>query len=755
MKCIILAGGAGDRLWPLSRKNYPKQFINIKEDSSLFQETITRNIPFCDEFLIVTNLAYKSIVESQMKQFQGLQYRVVYEERGLGTAPAILTVLEMVEAQEEVLIIPADLYISGIGYSDAIYQGKEMAKNGAVVLFGVRPSAPETSYGYIRCEGNEVKRFVEKPSKEYAQKVFADNDTYWNCGMILCQNQSLRNLMDRFMPSTNYVHGRLSIEKAVLEKCDCLMVVPLYCEWNDVSSLEAFELVQEKSNCWNTIEHHCVDTVVMNETEDQLVVANGLDNVIIVNTDDAIYVSNRFCADEIKKIISSESKHYNSFFQENDTKYRQWGYRKTISQEKGYRTRKVVIYPGCEMSMHSHEMRTESYSVVKGMLSLELDGRISRYSIGEGVVVTPGKMHRLFNESDENLIIIEVDTGAEIDERDMHFGRDEKEEESIPSLYRLHPAYKDYLWGGNRLVEQFHKDSPYDITAESWELSAHTAGQSEIMDGPMNGMAFGDFINRYGRTVCGWKSATFDKFPILIKFIDAAGPLSVQIHPYDDYAFIHEKEFGKNEMWYVMDAEPDAFLYCGFNRKVTKEEVECRIAENTITEVLNQVSVKKGDCVFIPAGTIHAIGKGILICEIQQSSNSTYRVYDYDRRDANGNARELHVEKALDVMNFEQYHQGAYGLEEPQRVQTSDGDLVTQQLCQCKYFRSEKYSLDGTTQIYMDDSSFVSLVFLEGIAEVFCGDEKTSVKAGDSLFVASGRKVVRVEGQCEFIKTNI
>ena len=208
-------------------------------------------------------------------------------------------------------------------------------------------------------------------------------------------------------------------------------------------------------------------------------------------------------------------------------------------------------------------------------------------------------------------------------------------------------------------------------------------------------------------------------------------------------------------MWYVMDAEPDAFLYCGFNRKVTKEEVERRIAENTITEVLNQVSVKKGDCVFIPAGTIHAIGKGILICEIQQSSNRTYRVYDYDRRDANGNARELHVEKALDVMNFEQYHQGAYGLEEPQRVQTSDGDLVTQQLCQCKYFRSEKYSLDGKTQIYMDDSSFVSLVFLEGIAEVFCGDEKTSVKAGDSLFVASGRKVVRVEGRCEFIKTNI
>lgn len=776
MKCIILAGGAGDRLWPLSRKNYPKQFLNINQDNSLFQETITRNIPFCDGFVIVTNIVYKAIIESQMKQFQGLSYRVVYEEVGRGTAPALALVSQMLEKEEDVMLLPADLYLKGDGYSTAIYKAKQLAGKDQMVLLGIRPDAPSTSYGYIRTKEETVARFIEKPSEVLADKIFAENDTYWNSGMLLVRNLVLQNMLEKYLPQIDqwsrqidiadghniYLQAdqvanleKISVEKGLLERGEQLSMVELHCEWQDVSSLETYERIRKCNETANVIENECDRVTVLNDTTNQLVVTNGLENVIVVNTDDAVYISDKDKANEIKGIVSRESKHYRKFFEDSMMVYRQWGYRQMISQERGYRARKVTLYPGCGISNHAHSMRTETYSVVKGMLSVALEDGTKRLGIGESITIVPGQMHRLYNETDENTIVIEVDTGAEIDEQDMLHDDTIPEKQTLPALYQLQPAFKDYLWGGHRLVDQFHKNSPYDITAESWELSAHNAGQSRIATGPMRGMLFGDFVSHYGREVCGWKSSTFDRFPILIKFIDAAGPLSVQIHPYDDYAFVHEKEFGKNEMWYVMDAEPDAFLYCGFNRKVTKEEVEKRISDNTITEVLNRVSVKKGDCVFIPAGTIHAIGAGILICEIQQSSNSTYRVYDYDRRDANGNPRELHIQKALDVMNFNEYHQGAYGLEDADTQELETGTITTQQLCQCKYFRCEKYTVDGQTTIYMDDASFMSLVFLAGEAMIQCGEEQIRAKAGDSIFVAAGRKVVHITGQCEFIETNI
>lgn len=776
MKCIILAGGAGDRLWPLSRKNYPKQFLNINQDNSLFQETITRNIPFCDSFVIVTNIAYKAIVESQMKQFQGLSYRVVYEEVGRGTAPALALVSQIIDDGEDVMLLPADLYLKGDGYADAIYAAKQLAKEKQLVLFGIHPDAPSTAYGYIRTQQEKVVRFIEKPSEILADKIFAENDTYWNSGILLVRNHVLREMMDCYLPqiaqwSKQYKTvdqadvflseedvinvEKTSIEKGLLEQCNQISMIELHCEWRDVSNLQTYDQVRKSDAQSNVIENDCKKMTIMNDASHQLVVTNGLENVIVVNTEDAIYISDKDKANEIKGIIARESEHYQNFFEDSMTVYRQWGYRQMISQERGYRARKVIIYPGCGISNHAHGMRTETYSVVKGMLSVAFEEGIKRLGIGESITIVPGQMHRLYNESDENLIVIEVDTGAEIDEQDMVHDDMMQKKEALPVLYRLHPAFKDYLWGGHRLVEQFHKDSPYDITAESWELSAHAAGQSQIATGPMQGMTFGDFVTHYGREVCGWKSATFDRFPILIKFIDAAGPLSVQIHPFDDYAFVHEKEFGKNEMWYVMDAEPEAFLYCGFNRKVSRKEVEERIANNTITDVLNKVPVKTGDCVFIPAGTIHAIGAGILICEIQQSSNSTYRVYDYDRRDAEGNPRELHIGKALDVMNFEEYHQGAYGLEEKKTVTSDDGVVLTQQLCQCKYFRCEKYSVNGETTLYVDDSSFVSLVFLSGNALISSGEEQMEAVAGDSIFVAAGRKVVHIVGDCEFIETNI
>ena len=179
MKAIILAGGVGDRLWPLSRRNAPKQFLNLNKDNSLFQETIIRNIPFCDEFVIVTNQEYQEIVEGQMKQFQGVAYQILTETEALGTAPAVLKASSVIAKEEKVLIMPSDLVLTGQGYSDALHAAKLLAAQGQYVLFGVRADEPKTSYGYIRYQGNHVSRFIEKPSKKMAEKIFY----VWN---ILC-----------------------------------------------------------------------------------------------------------------------------------------------------------------------------------------------------------------------------------------------------------------------------------------------------------------------------------------------------------------------------------------------------------------------------------------------------------------------------------------------------------------------------------------------------------------------------------------
>ena len=487
-------------------------------------------------------------------------------------------------------------------------------------------------------------------------------------------------------------------------------------------------------------------------TPHKLVVTNHLKDVHVVNTNDAIYITDKSSEQDIKGIIALESTdEYNAFFDYTPMVYRTWGTREIISQEHGYRVRKIQVYAGKTLSKHSHSKRNENYSVVKGMLSVELEDGIHEICAGESINILPNTLHRIFNNTSEDVIAIEVDTGAEISEQDMTHLDVRIDANELPNIYRLEPAFKDYLWGGNRLVELFHENSPYDITAESWKLSAHKDGQSRIQGGEFDGIYFGEFLKEHGKKVCGWKNQSEERFPILIKFIDAASSLSVQVHPFDDYAFVNENEFGKNEMWYVMDAEPGAYLYCGFARDISKEELKERIHNHTIIEVLNRVEVKKGDVIFIPAGTIHAIGEGLLICEIQQNSNSTYRVFDYDRQDKDGKYRPLHIDKALDVISMEAYQADAYGLEEP----VTEGSTTVQKLCLCKYFECTKYDVKEETMLYVDDSSFASIVFLSGQAKITCQEEVVEAKAGDSFFVSAGRKVLKVEGECEFILTNI
>lgn len=313
------------------------------------------------------------------------------------------------------------------------------------------------------------------------------------------------------------------------------------------------------------------------------------------------------------------------------------------------------------------------------------------------------------------------------------------------AIFRLAPAFKDYLWGGTRLRDEYGKECDFDKVAESWELSCHKDGPSVVADGEDKGLTLREYIEKHGRQVLGSDCDAFDDFPILIKLIDAKDNLSVQVHPDNDYAQRVEGEYGKTEMWYIVDCDKGAELLYGFKHEISKDEFAERIENKTLLEVTNNVPVHKGDVFFIKAGTLHAIGKGILIAEIQQNSNTTYRIYDYGRVGKDGKPRELHVEKAKDVTKLapaEQYPASP--------VEKHDG-YDSKLMASCDYFTTYVMNVDGEAALTADEKSFNSLLILDG--EVTVGGIKA--KKGDSVFVTAGTGGYTVSGKAQLVLTKV
>lgn len=312
------------------------------------------------------------------------------------------------------------------------------------------------------------------------------------------------------------------------------------------------------------------------------------------------------------------------------------------------------------------------------------------------------------------------------------------------SIWRLKPACKDYLWGGRRLIEEYGKEYDGEVLAETWELSCHPDGPSVIENGAYAGKTLKQYIDAEGKEVLGTNCRRFRDFPILTKFIDARDNLSIQVHPDNRYALKNEGQYGKTEMWYVMDAGKEAFLYYGFKREVSVEEFAERIEKDTLLEVLNAVPVQKGDVLFIESGTIHAIGKDILIAEIQQNSNVTYRVYDYGRVGKDGKKRDLHIEKALAVTR---------------RVPIVKDKSSYPHIADCDYFTVDKLNLDGKVMKKMEgnvsDLSFASILMLDGEGTITSGDDTVTYKKGDSFFLPAGSGSYTVEGFCDALITTI
>ena len=317
-------------------------------------------------------------------------------------------------------------------------------------------------------------------------------------------------------------------------------------------------------------------------------------------------------------------------------------------------------------------------------------------------------------------------------------------------ILKLTPAMKDYIWGGTRLSTEFDMVSFTDRQAEAWVLSCHEAGHSIIENGEDKGRTLAEVIAEKGKDCLGTNCEKFSFFPILIKLIDARDNLSVQVHPDDEYAMRVEGEYGKTEAWYIMDCDEGAEIIYGFKKDITKEEFRKSIEENTLLDYVNRVKVKKGDIFFIEAGTLHAICKGILLAEVQQNSNTTYRVYDYGRLQ-NGKPRELHVEKALDVTSTKAIDASGKPMGETVKKDGYSETLLTS----CELFTMKKLEIEEKAVVVADSTSFVSLVCLDGNGVVMHGDTCVTLYKGESVFIPASYGEVEILGNLTVIESRV
>lgn len=309
---------------------------------------------------------------------------------------------------------------------------------------------------------------------------------------------------------------------------------------------------------------------------------------------------------------------------------------------------------------------------------------------------------------------------------------------------------KDYIWGGTRLRDIYHKVSEADKLAESWELSCHPAGPSVIANGPAKGETLAGYLAKNGMELLGTKGKDCKNFPIMIKLIDAKDNLSVQVHPDDEYALKKEGELGKTEMWYIIDAEPGAELLYGVEKEITRQELADSLQNGTITEICHHAPVKKGDVFFIPAGTIHAIGKGILLAEVQENSNTTYRLFDYNRLGNDGKPRQLHVEQGSEVCSLKPLPL----VDERKRVALS-ADCTAELLVSCDYFNTYSIELDGSSHLDANEESFHTFTVLEGSLRLTANDEAIDMNAGESVFLPANMGKYSIAGKAHLIFTTL
>ena len=316
---------------------------------------------------------------------------------------------------------------------------------------------------------------------------------------------------------------------------------------------------------------------------------------------------------------------------------------------------------------------------------------------------------------------------------------------------KFNALLKSTLWGGDKIIPFKNLDVQQENVGESWEISGVKGNETIVADGPYAGKKLNELVEELkGKLVGEDNYQRFgNEFPLLIKFIDARQDLSIQVHPTDEIAKMQGKERGKTEMWYLMDSDKDATLLCGLKKKITPEEYAQMVENDTIVDAIDRYEVKEGDCFFLPAGRIHAIGTGCFLAEIQQTSDVTYRIYDFKRKDKDGNYRQLHTKEAAECIN--------YNVESNYRTDYTPVKNQGVSLVQCPYFNTAVYDLDEPMTIdYSELDSFVILIGLKGNATITYNEGNTfTLQAGESVLVPATTETLKVDGNIKFLETYV
>jgi len=460
LKAVILAGGKGTRLWPLSRERFSKQFIKLISDKSLLELTYERILDLVQpqDIITITNKEYFYFVKNITDKFsKDMSKNIILEPVGRNTAPAIALacnyILERLNADtvEEVFVFPSDHLIEPKEkFIEYMKNGLSAVRDGYIVTFGIKPTKPETGYGYIKAGENlgkytKVERFIEKPSLETAEKYLKEGSYYWNTGIFAFKistileefkkhapeiyinlSKSYKEIIENFNSMPN-----ISIDYAIMEKTDKIALVPMELIWSDLGSWDSFYEVREKDEYGNVV----LGDVYTLDTKNSLIFSNkrlvsviGIEDAIIIETDDAILISKRGKGQEVKKLLErlEEEKRNEIIF--HTEVYRPWGMYKILEKNKDYIIRRLTINKGASLTYHLHRNRSEHWTVIKGNAEVIIDDRKYFVYEGESIFVPKGKKHQLINAGDTPLEIIEIQSGDILADEDIEiFTRDEEE----------------------------------------------------------------------------------------------------------------------------------------------------------------------------------------------------------------------------------------------------------------------------------------------------------------------------------------
>ena len=430
---VILAGGSGSRLWPLSRELYPKQLLHLYSDKSLVQSTFERLTNFipAQEIICVTNKSSYQQIKMQLDEIS-TEAVIISEECSKNTAPAISFALDYIEKQtdddEIILVVPSDLLINdNKSFEQSIKRGIEFAKSGKIVTFGVKPTYAETGFGYILSENNNVSKFIEKPDEKTASELIKNPNYYWNSGIFMFKLSTIKNEMKKYCPeildTDNFEQlPYISIDYALIEQTKNLAMVELTSDWKDLGAWNFVYDVSPKDKNNNVFVGHVLDIESKNSfvySSSKLVATVGLEDMVVVETEDAILACKKNKAQEVKQVYETLRKQHDGTQKIHKTVHRPWGFYTIIAQGKGFITKIIHVNPGQKLSVQSHNYRSEHWVVLTGTAKVVLEGKDNILSPGHSIDIAVKEIHSLQNPFDEHLEIIEVQKGDILEEDDI------------------------------------------------------------------------------------------------------------------------------------------------------------------------------------------------------------------------------------------------------------------------------------------------------------------------------------------------